>query len=359
MKKQKILILIDSFGYGGLQKVGYFLANGLSKNNYDIVFCSLENIESVWNLHEYVVKESLAFTKRNNKLSLLESLKSSIKVRNIIKRYNCDVVLTLGDITLFVAYIAKLTLIKKPKLIGSERNSPLKYSKKWKVIMNFLFSNCDIVVFQTVGAQRCYKKNVSKKSVVIPNPYFEMQKIPYRNKESNYIATAAARFEYKKGIDILIHAFAIISKDYPDYKLVIIGDGTLKKDYVELSKQLGINDKVFFPGKKQNVVEEIIDCKFFVLPSRLEGIPNMLMEVMGAGIPAIASDCHPGGPRMLTNNSTAGLLFKTNDYLDLAKKMKLLIEDNELRIKISKLEKERMKDFLPDKILNLWKDVIL
>ena len=224
--------------------------------------------------------------------------------------------------------------------------------------MNFLFLRCNTIVFQTKGAQECYSMKIREKSVIIPNPYIAIDNVVHREREKNYIATAAARFEYKKGIDILIQAFSIFVEHFPDYKLVIIGDGALKHDYINLSKKLCIEDKIIFTGKKKNVIKEIIDCKFFVLPSRLEGIPNMLMEVMGAGIPAIASDCHPGGPRMLTDNGNAGLLFKTEDYIDLANKMELLIKDDELRHKIGKLEKNRMKEFAPDKILMQWKNIL-
>lgn len=353
---KKIAILIDNFGYGGIQKIGFYLSSYLSDDNYLVYLYALEDNDSVHKTKDNVILKTLGFARKNSKIEkLIEISKTSNKLKENLKLNSITKIIVLGDFTLLVAYLASINY-KNLKIIGSERNSPNKYTKSWRKIMNYLFARCDKVIFQTEEAQKCYPEKIVKKSKVIPNPYFGSNNI--KSTEANYISTAAARFEYKKGIDILIKAYNIFVKIHPEINLIIVGDGKEKNKYLNLIKKYGIENKVTFTGIVPSVVDEIIDSMFFVLPSRFEGIPNVLMEVMGAGIPVIASNCHPGGPKMLTKNGECGLLFETENYIELADKMIYLTENKCERDIISKKEMNRMKDFDPKNVYILWKDII-
>ncbi|KUP05094.1 hypothetical protein Q73_13495 [Bacillus coahuilensis m2-6] len=214
-----------------------------------------------------------------------------------------------------------------------------------------MFKLCDGLVFQTKDAMDYHGKLIAQKSTVIPNPYIRKGKPLdiYTGEREKVIATAAARFEHKKGIDILISAFFEVHKKHPDYRLVIFGAGHLYNQYIEQIKKLKIADKVDFPGLVSDVAMAVHKSKVFVLPSRFEGVPNVLMEVMGAGVPTIASDCHPGGPRLLTDNGRSGILVPVEDVSSMAKAICRIIEDEKLEKQLSRDGMNHIQSFSKEK----------
>lgn len=95
---------------------------------------------------------------------------------------------------------------------------------------------------------------------------------------------------------LLIKAFATISDRYPDYRLVIYGDGPLRQQLETLVEDLGMADKVSLPGYTTFVREKMEQASLFVLTSDWEGMPNALIEAMALGVPCISTDCKGGGP---------------------------------------------------------------
>lgn len=112
-----------------------------------------------------------------------------------------------------------------------------------------------------------------------------------RNKQ----IVSSGRLTEQKNHALLIKAFAGITAKYPAYKLVIYGDGPLRKDLELLASNLGIADKVSFPGYTTEIRKKIERSSLFVLSSDFEGMPNALMEAMALGVPCISTDCKGGG----------------------------------------------------------------
>lgn len=126
---------------------------------------------------------------------------------------------------------------------------------------------------------------------------------------------------------LLIKAFAGITAKYPAYKLVIYGDGPLRKDLELLASNLGIADKVSFPGYTTEIRKKIERSSLFVLSSDFEGMPNALMEAMALGVPCISTDCKGGGARFLIKNGTNGLLTPIGDVEALQTAMEKILSD--------------------------------
>lgn len=354
----KIIILIDNFGPGGLQKSGFFLANSFAEDGNEVIVCALQDKSLAWELNSNVELKTLHSQFDGNKFAKLIQLYKAVKeFKKILNHERPNTVIVLGDLMLLVA---RLSLPKNIVLIGSERNAPDRYTKAWKFIIGYLYEKCDFVVFQTDIARHAFNDKILEHSCVIPNPYIPVgkKKLMHQN-EAEYVSTAAARFEFKKGIDVLIKAFASISTSFPDLQLVIIGEGSLRNSYEALIDELGIKSKVIFPGLVNNVSEKLLDTKIFVLPSRYEGIPNVMMEIMGVGVPVIASDCPSGGPRLLSNDGKVSILFKNDDVSDLAEKLEMLLNDEAARHRLgSEGQKYVQTEFSKEKIYTRWRDVI-
>jgi glycosyltransferase involved in cell wall biosynthesis len=134
----------------------------------------------------------------------------------------------------------------------------------------------------------------------------------------------------RKGIDVLLRAFQLLLRDYPEAHLVIVGNGPEGKDFVALSEQLGLSSKVRWVGNQTNPVpfyQHVLDIN--VLASRSEAFGLSLLEAASCGLPNIGADVD-GIPECVVEGQT-GLLFRREDHVMLAEKMALLAASHTVR----------------------------
>ncbi|SDB58126.1 Glycosyltransferase involved in cell wall bisynthesis [Desulfonatronum thiosulfatophilum] len=145
-----------------------------------------------------------------------------------------------------------------------------------------------------------------------------------------------------KGVDVLLKAFNLISSDYPDVTLKIIGHCEDRERYEHLAAgndKISFHDGMFF----EKIVSEFENCRFLVLPSRTESMGRVLIEAMACGKPVIGS--RVGGiPEVVAENET-GLLFESDNASDLARKMRVLLDDPSLATRMGEAGQRRAKTF--------------
>jgi len=130
------------------------------------------------------------------------------------------------------------------------------------------------------------------------------------------------RLTYQKGIDVLLNS---LSQVRDDVGLFIIGEGESKEELTELSIKLGLGDRVFFLGFDENPYKYMRQADIFVLPSRYEGMPTVLIEAVYLNGSCLAANC-PTGPEEIVVMCGSGELFKVSDYDDLRDKIESQIE---------------------------------
>jgi len=167
----------------------------------------------------------------------------------------------------------------------------------------------------------------SKKVLLIPNPADTEYFLPKRSKMGDtftFISVALLRSE--KRLDILIKAFAILSKQIPNIVLTIIGDGPEKDKLKLLSHKLGVNNRINFIGyQKKIAISDILrNHDALVLSSDVETFGVVIVEAMSVGLPVIATKC--GGPESIVLAET-GILVESNDKNKLSVAMKHMIEN--------------------------------
>ena len=147
-----------------------------------------------------------------------------------------------------------------------------------------------------------YGKNslAKKKFRVMPNAidpqvyvYNENNRNKYRailGVQSAFTIIHIGRFAPQKNHRFLLTFFANLSKEMPDVKLVMVGDGPLKADMELYTEQAGITEKVLFLGQRNDVPELLQAADLFVLPSLYEGLPIACLEAEAAGLPCLVSD---------------------------------------------------------------------
>lgn len=140
---------------------------------------------------------------------------------------------------------------------------------------------------------------------------------PYETGKINFLTVC--NVDYRKGVDILIDAFSIVKRQLPHARLTIIGriDSDYAKSIIAHVKE---QDEVRFLGFKHNPYPYMRDCDVFVLPSRMEGFPNVLLEAMCFDRPAVATTCVPVIQQLITPGKN-GYYCEVEDVLSLAHSM--------------------------------------
>ncbi len=143
--------------------------------------------------------------------------------------------------------------------------------------------------------------------------------------ESPFSATGphivtAGRLSKVKGYDVLLNAMALVRKTISSAELTILGQGPLEFDLKAQRDRLGLSEAVHFAGFQLNPYPYLKHADLFVLSSRYEGLPNVVLEALALGTPVVATDC-PGGVREILAGSRMGSLVPVSDARLLADKM--------------------------------------
>jgi amylovoran biosynthesis glycosyltransferase AmsD len=191
--------------------------------------------------------------------------------------------------------------------------------------------------------------------ICIPNASpFEIDSTHYSPDHKTILAVG--RFTAQKGFDLLVNSFSMISKKFPDWKLKIVGDDFGDKAVLErMIAEKQIKNIELLPSTK-HIEKMYQSASFFVLSSRFEGLPMVLIEAMSFGLPLIAFDC-PTGPAEIVNESN-GFLVENGNIAELAQKMETLMNDRKLLLQKSKGALENAPAFSKVKIDKLWQNVL-
>jgi glycosyltransferase involved in cell wall biosynthesis len=158
----------------------------------------------------------------------------------------------------------------------------------------------------------------------------------------HFIFGTVGRLDEQKGIDLLLEAFKEVTGRLEDVYLLVVGTGPDEQGLKKLARELGINERVIFTGYREDVYDLMQIMNVFVLASRWEGLPMVLMEAMARGVPVIASDV--GGVKELVRPEETGLLFVSGDTKDLAQKMCYLCQEKEVADRLAEAGSELVSE---------------
>ncbi|WP_329084132.1 glycosyltransferase family 4 protein [Streptosporangium sp. NBC_01469] len=174
--------------------------------------------------------------------------------------------------------------------------------------------------------------------------------------QEDRLVVAAGRLVGQKGFDLLIPAFRQVVDHHPDWRLRIYGTGPKKDALRGLLKEHGLRDNVTLMGRTDRLDEELAKASFYVLSSRFEGLPMVMIEAMTQALPVVAFDC-PTGPADVLTPEVDGLLVPPRDVGALAAAMIRLIEDRGLRERMGAAAAVTARDYTPDVIMPLWENL--
>jgi glycosyltransferase involved in cell wall biosynthesis len=140
----------------------------------------------------------------------------------------------------------------------------------------------------------------------------------------NPVVVAAGRLAHQKGYDRLMRAWRLVHDEHPDWRLRILGEGDKRADLEAQRDRLGLSDVVELPGFSDRLDEELAAASLFVLSSRFEGLPMVVLEAMAIGLPVVSFDC-PTGPHDLIGPAE-GMLVPNGRVRALADAIGTMIE---------------------------------
>lgn len=220
---------------------------------------------------------------------------------------------------------------------------------KWK---DSIIKKYDKIVLLTEEDKKSYKylHNVE----VVPNPIFSFPEKSSLLTEKRVIAVG--RLSSQKGYGYMIDIWRRIVDSHPDWILNIYGEG---REYQKMVKQIGalkLDKNIVIHPFSENMPELYVQNSIFMLTSRYEGLPLVLLEAMAAGLPCVSFDCKCG-PSDIIKDGETGFLIPFGDNKKFAEKLLCLIENEEERIRMGKNGRKEVNKYGIDVIMQRWVDL--
>ena len=187
------------------------------------------------------------------------------------------------------------------------------------------------------------------------NPQFFRER--YRGEREKTIVTVG-RVDENKNHKMLVKAFAGIADEFPEYRLIIYGDGDKREELMKMAESLGLQDRVLLPGNISNVADAICKTRVFVLSSNKEGMPNALIEAMVMGLTVISTDCPCGGPKELIDPGINGLLVPVGDEKILQENLHFVLNNLQKSDLMGENAKKTCEIYSSGKVLEEWENYL-
>lgn len=347
-----ITFFIGGLSGGGAERVTCNLANYLARKGQEIKILTMSDDTATYALDDNVFR--IPLLKSSERKGLLYN--SFLRIKRLIshlRKDKVDVYVVMLPVTTIL--LLRLCCLTKSKIIAAERVDPSIYPDGKQKQLKSLAKKADGWVFQTEEERNWYGDATGNAKVqIIPNAINPDFIRDIYNGERKKTIVTAGRLTEQKNHKLLIQAFAQISPLFPDYKLVILGDGPLKEQLKTATEELGVEDKVLLPGYTTNIGDNIKDASLFVLSSDFEGMPNALMEAMALGLPCISTDCKGGGARFLIEDGKNGLLTPIGDKEALAEAIKRILAEPVFAETCGQNAHLICKQLAPEKIYGDW-----
>lgn len=379
----KICIVCPRLCHGGAERVAVSLANGFVARGHEVIFFADLYEEQTYTLDESVQVQNLV-SQTNNKL---KKWGEAIRLlRKQLKKDKPDVIIGIMSLCSIVAQLASMGL--GIPVIATEHNSYDRPSSiplsKWEYIYKFYISKIFTCVTVLTKADMKYINGRLNNAVVIPNP-LSMRPL-HRDLNRDSIILAAGRVDswHIKGFDVLIRAWArvVSSSEFlvsnEGWKLVIAGvwRNPETRTYLDgIANECGVLDRIEYTGFIEDMQNLYAKTSIFVLSSRNEGMPMVLLEAMSQGCACIATDfkgrsreimCPQGQGSMLnvqgSNNKVelceTGILCEPDDVESLAAGLQKMIEDDEYRESVRAKAIERSKYYSIENTMDRWEALL-
>ncbi|RZI40224.1 glycosyltransferase family 4 protein [Herbaspirillum sp. HC18] len=346
----KILIALSSLYSGGAERVACTLADAWAARGDEVIMLATfsEGGSCFYKLSEQVRVVYLANLTRSRKKSLLNRVQRLAAYRRLLIEERPDVIVSfLPGVN--VASVAASRGLGIP-VIACERTDPLAWSMPSSAISLYrlAYRHADMLTVQTQAVAKKIPAMFPrlKRLEVVPNPIpaalqsFAPRVAPVRARKR---LIAMGRLSEEKQFDLLIDVFGLIAGAWPEWDLVIFGEGNLQDALARQVSTSGLAHRITLAGPTDTPWQEMACSDVFVMTSRIEGFPNALLEAMALGLPCAVFDC-TSGPREITRDGEDAMLVPLNDRPALAEALGKLMGNARLREKLGRSARRSVLD---------------
>lgn len=366
-----IYCLHGTYNSGGMERIVISKANYLAKVGHDVSIVTVEQKgrKPFFEIHPKITLFDLHINYANDNdrgflwkifSFLIKKVIHRKRLTAYLKTNKADIVIsTFGNEVTFLPSIKDGS--KKIAEIHFSRFFRMQFDRKgvWNLVDKCrsikdlkVVNKYDKFVCLTYEDREYWSSNSNL--VVIPNfvNYYPLKCASLKS----HTVIAVGRFSYQKGYERLVDAWKIVARHHPFWVLKIFGSGE-KYDYVnnriiegKLEKVIEIHEPI------PDIQQEYLNSSIFVLSSRYEGLPMVLLEAMSCGLPVVSYDCKCG-PKDIIEDGEDGFLVPEGDVDDLARKIMLLIENEELREQMGTKAFQKSKLYSQETIMAKWEEM--
>jgi len=359
----RVVLAIPTLGPGGAERVMTLLAASLAARGHEVALLTLGPTgDDFFAVETRVQRIGLGLMAHS--ASMLQALRANAQrvraLRRVISVIKPDAVLS------FMTSMNVLTLFAcaglRARVVVSERIDPHSHleGRVWRALRNIVYPHADAVVVQTENAAQWFRARLGNcpAIIVLPNPIAAaVDSQPSNIKIAKPFILAAGRLVHQKGFDVLVRAFALVVDECPSLCLAIAGDGPQAQALRDLVAELGLDHRVIFLGAVSELQALMREADAFVLSSRYEGFPNVLLEALACRVPIVATDC-PGGPREILGDGQFGLLVPCEDPAALAGALRRVSTDISLRERLSALAPVATAEYAVEHVVARWEALL-
>jgi glycosyltransferase involved in cell wall biosynthesis len=366
----KLIFLIPNlYPWGGTERVAVLMANHYAAQGADVTLLSVGrpgrvfrfevgpgvkedslniHLDSGWKLFRKI--ESFFALRRYIQHSPNESTTVNASI-NYHDKKSPVILLGIGNFPIILA--ALLSKGDQLRTIGCMHTSYISLGHIWKFLRWLLYGRLDVLVSLTHRDLLPLKKH-NPNVRVIHNP---VTFYPDRAaKLDTKLILAVGRMDWLKGYDLMLEVFERFCRKNHDWTLKVIGDGELKTDIEKFAREKGIANRITIEPATNNIEKEYMAASLYLMTSRSEGLPMVLLEAQACGLPVVAFDCETG-PAEIVNHGIDGYLVKPNDFEKMSEHLLELAADPDKRKAFGTAARENVKRFLPHEVFKQWNEV--
>ena len=364
--QQRLALVIHALSGGGAERVLVEMANHWSRSGIHVTLITLAAADTDVYRTEAAIERiglNVMCDSRGVMAAARNNLGRARALRRALREARPEFVVSFTDQINVLTLMA--TLGMRLKIIVCDRVDPWHHplGRAWSMLRRRFYGRCCAAVVQTKAVHEFVKPLVGQRPVyIIPNavspnllkavdsttrlPVSDLAERPCR-------LVAMGRLARQKGFDILIDAFATLADRHPNWRLDIFGEGPLQETLRLQIVRLGLEERIHLPGWTDDRLAEFSRADLFVLSSRYEGFPNVLLDAMACGLPAVSFDC-PSGPAEIIRNNVDGLLVESENVNALADALNQLMADGSTRSDYGVRATDVIQRFSADRFYACW-----
>lgn len=354
----KLFILRPTLGQGGADRVSLTLLQQLSRERFDL---SLVLVKKDGVLLEDLPPDVGVYT-----LDASNVLTAWWPLSRLLKLHQPDVLFSTSSGTNVTAVWARQLARYAGRVLLSERNVLFHGQKTWKrrlmtTFKRLTYERADLVTAVSQGVKDDLIAELHlppDKIQVVYNPILTSDLPALADEsvdhpwfaESTPIILGVGRLVPEKDFATLLRAFALVRAQRP-CRLLILGEGNGRTELLQLAQTLGVTPDVDLPGFDKNPFKYMARCTMFVLSSRFEGLPGVLIQAMACGAPVIATDCPSGPSEIITVDGQDGFLTPVGDAQAMVEKILFLLDNPEKREVMGRHGRESAERFRAETVM--------